>query len=145
MGVKMIGTMSTVGYKLTVYQSLNGTFSVLVSAGGTEHIEPCKTEDILELYDELLEKTLREKYVTRSDVDSNLRPVKSGDIIKHQGVEYRVGFYSLPEVGLGYTVLQPTKGAASKRGIVLFGQAAYVKNGEFCMLETDIFKLLKGA
>lgn len=137
----MIGTMTDgTGFKFTVYAAETTPFAMLVEYKGLSHIELLKSEEEEELYDEILEKMLERTNVTRSDVRSGLRPVRSGDLFVHKGVHYEVTFHSLEDVS-SYPVLRE-KDRPTKNVIVLFGLRAQWHKG-LCVLEKDLKEFME--
>lgn len=133
----MIGTMTSgTGLKFTAYTAETTPFAMVVDYNGMAHIESLKSKTELELYDELIEKILERTNVTRSDVRSDLRPVRAGDTFVHKGIHYEVTFHA-PDDGLSSPVLR-NKSKPRDKGIVLFGLFAKWHAGSLCVLEKDL-------
>ena len=138
----MIGTMTSgTGLKFTVHEAENIPYAMLVEYREISHIEPLKSKKQEELYDELLEKMLERTNVTRSDVQSDLKPVRAGDTFAHRGVHYEVAFYTSRD-GLSYPLLREENRLRNK-GVVLFGLPAKQLAGDLCVLEKDLVEFME--
>lgn len=138
----MIGTMTDgTGFKFTVYAAETIPFAMVVDYKGITHIESLKSKTELELYDELLDKMLSRSNVTRSDVRSDLKPVRAGCTFAHRGIHYEVAFYTSRD-GLSYPLLREENRLRNK-GVVLFGLPAKQLAGDLCVLEKDLVEFME--